>query len=55
MDDKEAFVRLSAYMSYDSSKISEQKALDKLEEFLNELDEKHGISINIHERNVQDK
>jgi|GEM_PF-4117697 len=51
---KEAVLHLHAYMEFDSSKIQEQEAIDRLEEILNELEERHGISINIHERYTQD-
>ena len=37
MGDKEAVIIASAHFSYDSSKLSEQQAMDKLEEILNEL------------------
>lgn len=49
----EAVLKLHAYMEYDSNKLSEQQALDKIEEVMNELHEKHGITVNIHERYVQ--
>jgi L-asparaginase/Glu-tRNA(Gln) amidotransferase subunit D len=51
---KEAVLKLHAYMKFDSSKLSEQQAVDKLEEIMHELDETHGIVINIHDRHIQD-
>lgn len=50
----EAVLKLNAYMEFDASKISQQQALDKIEEVMNELHEKHGITVNIHERFTQD-
>lgn len=54
-EDKEAVLQLNAYMSYDSSKLTEQQALDKIEEIMHELDENHGVIINIQARGIQDK
>lgn len=51
---KEAVVSLHVYMNYDSSKLTEQQALDKLEESINELEEEQGFAVNIHERYVQE-
>jgi hypothetical protein len=54
MNSKEAVIKLHTYMQYDPKKLTEQQAIDKLEEILNELEEQHGISINIHERYTQE-
>jgi hypothetical protein len=51
---KEAVVKLHTYMRFNPEEITDQKALDSLEEILNELDEKYGITINIHERKIQE-
>lgn len=45
--DKDAVLTLRAYMSYESKELSDQQALDKLEEIMNELQEKFGVSISI--------
>jgi hypothetical protein len=51
---KEAVVKLHTYLRFNPEELTEQKALDLLEEILNELDEKYGIAINIYERSVQE-
>lgn len=45
--DSQAILTLKAYMSFDSKELSNQQAVDRLEEHVNELQEKYGISISI--------
>lgn len=54
--DKEAVVKLHVYMKFDDTEMSDQQALDKLEDILNEINEKFGVdvAINVHERYVQE-
>lgn len=51
--DKEAVLLVEVYLQFDSTKITEQQALDKVEEAINELEEKHALSVIVHKRNVK--
>lgn len=53
---KEAVLKLGIFMKFDSSKISDEQALDKIEEVVLDLQDRFGIevSIDVENRYIQE-
>jgi hypothetical protein len=54
--DKEAVLKLGIFMKFDSSNLTEQQALDKMEEIALDLQDRYGIevSIDVEQRYIQE-
>lgn len=54
--DKEAVLKIGIFMKFDSSEMTEQQALDKMEEIALDLQDRYGIevSIDVENRYIQE-